>query len=182
MKVQNDQQRFVPPIMQAFRSAFRERDSGKELDIRSAADERIIPGRRTSPRNAVSETVLRQELADDLAALLNTVNLASIEDLRGLEEVRRSILNYGVDDLASISTESETMERLEGKLREVLEFCEARLVRGTVAVVRESAIDEINTKVAFHINAEMYASPSNVSVEFVADLDAYSGKLGVKRS
>lgn len=167
--------------MQAFRSAFRERDSAKPLDIRSAADERIIPGRRTSPRNAVSEPVLRQELSDDLAALLNTVNLASIEDLTHLDEVRRSILNYGVDDIASISTESEAMDTLGERLREVLEFCEARLVRGTVSVSPESKFDDVSTRVAFHVNAEMYASPSNVPVEFIADLDAFSGKLNVKR-
>ncbi len=81
-------ERFVPPIMQAFRAAFHDKDSAKVLDLRTNEEERVIAGRRSSPRNAVNEAVLRQELAEDLGSLLNTINFASVENLDGLELCR----------------------------------------------------------------------------------------------
>lgn len=167
--------------MQAFRAAFKERDSGKALESRSMADERVISGRRTTPRNAVSETLLKQELSDDLAALLNTVNLASAQDIADFEFVKQSILNFGIDDLSSISSESHAIEDLGDRLKEILERYEARLVGNTLAVVKSSELDEINTRLSFHVTAEMYATPTDVPVEFVADIESYSGKMNVKR-
>ena len=174
--------RFVPPIMHAFRSAFRERDSGKLLDARNAADERVIAGRRSSPRSVVSETILKQELADDLSALLNTVNLAAAEDLSDLDNVRRSILNYGIDDLTAISSDSRESESIGPRLLEVLRNYEARLVDGTVSLVADLETDEVNNRVSLHVSGEMYATPNDVQVEFIADVETYSGKVKVKQS
>ena len=174
-------ERFLPPIMQAFRSAFREKDSGKEIDIRTGADERIIAGRRTTPRSTVNENTLKQELADDLSALLNTVNLAAAVDLNGLDDLKHSILNYGVDDLTAISSISRDAENIGPRLLEVLRDYEARLADDTLRVVADLVTDEVNTRVSLHISAEMYASPSDVPVEFVADVETYSGKVKVKQ-
>jgi len=173
--------RFVPPIMQAFRSAFRERDSGKEVDIRTDADERIIAGRRTTPRNTVNENTLRQELADDLSSLLNTVNLAAAVDLEEFDDVRHSIINYGVDDLTSISSGSRGVNNVGPRLLEVLRDYESRLADESLRIVSDQTNDDVNTRVSLHVSGEMYATPSDVPVEFVADVEAYSGKVKVKQ-
>jgi type VI secretion system protein ImpF len=167
--------------MSAFRSAFQQRDSKKEIDIRTDADERIISSRMTTPRNAVSEVKLKQELSDDLSALLNTVNLASAENLDQFDYVRQSVLNYGVNDLTAISVDSRAVENVGDHLKEVLDTYESRLVGGTIAVDKSAKGDEVNTRVSFHVAAEMHASPSDVPVEFVADIESYSGKMNVKR-
>lgn len=174
-------ERFVPPIMQAFRSAFRDHDSKKALDLRSDADERVIAGRRSSPRNAVSETSLRQELSEDLSNLLNTINLSSIEDLSGLEDVATSILNYGVADLTAISTEEIAVGRIGSSLQQVIETYEPRLVPGSLGIATSPEIDDISTRVRFHFNAEMYANPSDIAIEFVADVETDSGKMKISK-
>ncbi len=177
--INND--RFVPPVMQAFRAAFKDKDSGKKLDSRNMAGERIISGRRATTRNAVSETLLKQELSDDLAALLNTVNLESTENLNDFKHVRQSILNFGIHDLSSISSESHALENIGSHLKDVLQIYESRLVDGTLAVLKSADLDEINTRLSFHVAAEMYATPTDVPVEFVADIESYSGKMNLKR-
>ena len=180
-KKSGNSERFVPPIMQAFRSAFREKDSGKEIDIRTEADERVIAGRRTSPRSIVNENALKRELADDLSALLNTVNLAAATDLDGLDDVKHSILNYGVDDLTAISSISRDVENIGPRLLEILRDYEARLAHETMRIVADFETDEITTRMSLHLSGEMYATPSDVPVEFIADVEAYSGKVKVKQ-
>ena len=182
MKAKQQHDRFVPPVMQAFRSAYRERDSGKALDIRNAADERIIAGRRSTPRNTVNEATLKQELSDDLSSLLNTVNLASAIDLDGLDDVRHSILNYGVDDLTAVSSLSKDSDKIGPRLLEVLRDYEARLDKNTLRIVADIVTDDVNTRVSLHVSGEMYATPNDVPVEFIADVETYSGKMKVKQS
>jgi type VI secretion system protein ImpF len=173
--------RFVPPLMQAFRAAFRERDAGKTLDLKDEAGERIIAGRRSSPRNVVSESTLRQELAEDLGSLFNTVNMASAEDLRQAPFVLRSILNYGLTDLTAISIDEHAVEDIGAELRTVLASYEPRLIAETVAVERDRTVDETSLKIRFNIHAEMFATPVDVPVEFIADVEIDSGKLKISR-
>jgi type VI secretion system protein ImpF len=163
--------------MQAFRSAFRERDSAKSLDIRTDSEERVIAGRRSSPRNAISEAVLREELSNDLASLLNTVNLDSIQSLDGLEDVRKSILNFGIADLTAISSDESAVEKIGDWLRDVLERYEPRLIRGSLIVSKDAEIDEESGRVRFHINAEMHSNPVDTPIEFIADIETNSGKM-----
>src|SRR5437763_769760 len=89
-------ERFTPPLMYAFRAAFREHDARKTLDLKDESGERIIASRRISPRNIVNQTVLKDELGEDIVSLLHTINMESCEDVSQLQQVRRAILNYGL--------------------------------------------------------------------------------------
>lgn len=176
-----DKDRFVPPIMHAFRAAFKERDAAELIDRKTEDGERVIAGRRASPRSAVSENVLRQELADDLSALLNTVNLASADDLSEFEHVRSSILNFGIADITAISTNSRELDELSRAMSAILERYEPRLIPGTIAIRQEEASDDASGCVRLHINADMYSTPVDVAVEFVAEIEADSGKMKLSR-
>lgn len=173
--------RFAPPLMQAFRAAFRERDAAKPLDLKDESGERIIASRRSTPRNVVSESTLRQELSEDLGALLNTINMSSCEDLRETPFVSRSILNYGLADLTAISIDEHAVEDIGAELRKILSTYEPRLTANSIAIERDRSIDEASLKVRFNIHAEMLANPVDVPVEFVADVEIDSGKLKISR-
>jgi type VI secretion system protein ImpF len=174
--------RFVPPIMQAFRASFEARDSSKQIEERNESGETIVAGRRTTPRNAVSASALQSELAADLQSLLNTVNMEASEDLEGLPEVKKSILNFGVDDMTSITADTEEAASLDKRLREILLTYEPRLIRNTVAVIRKAMQDDSDSRLAFHITSEMHATPHDIAVEFVADVETYSGQTSVKET
>jgi type VI secretion system protein ImpF len=167
--------------MHAFREAFRMRDAAKSIDNRNDAGERVIAGRRTSPRSSVGEAALRSELGEDLASLLNTVELAAIEDLLGLAHVGSSVLNFGVPDLTAIVASPEAARRVANLLKQRLELYECRLVPGTVVISSEALDDTALGQLRFHINAEMYSTPTDVPIEFVADVEVESGKIRVFR-
>ena len=157
------------------------RDAAKPIDKRNDAGERVIAGRRTSPRSAVGEVALRSELGEDLASLLNTIELAASEDLHGFEKVASSILNFGVPDLTAIVASPEAARRVVNLLKQRLELYESRLVPGTVVISSEPLDETASGQLRFHINAEMYSTPTDIPVEFVADVEVESGKIRVFR-
>ena len=166
--------------MYAFRAAFRERDASESIDEVNSAGERVIAGRRTSPRSAVSNVTLRQELADDLGSLLNTVNFAAAEDIAAFDHVQRSILNYGVADLTAISSDSQMINELSGALATVLQSYEQRLIPGSIHAKLEHSADDASGHIRFHVTADMHSTPADIPVEFVADIEA-DGKMKVSR-
>jgi type VI secretion system protein ImpF len=179
MSKNSNLERFVPPVMLAFRAAFASRDAGLAMDGRDVDGERVIAGRRTTPRNSVGEGVLKEQLVTDLQALLNTVSLESTCDLEGFDEIKTSILNFGVDDLTAISSGSRAATQLDEKLKEVVATYETRLSASSLRVHRKKD-GEFDTRLAFHFAGEMHASPHDLPVEFVADVEAYSGKISLK--
>lgn len=167
--------------MHAFREAFRVRDSAKPIDKQNEAGERIIAGRRTTPRSAVGESALRLQLGEDLSSLLNTIDLAAIEDLSDFDHVDNSILNFGVPDLGGIAASTEAGASIARQLRDKFELHECRLVSGTVNVQCEPLSDDASGLLKLHISAEMRSTPADVPVEFVAEVDTESGKIRVSK-
>jgi type VI secretion system protein ImpF len=168
--------------MFAFREAFRTRDAEKDLSAKNEAGEAVIAGRRSSPRSAVSDAVLRQELAEDLTTLLNSVNLAAAIDLDGLDFVKKSVLNFGVMDLTRVTSDTHVADSLAETMRAVLSRYEPRLVAETINVKPEMNRDDASGLIRFHVTADMISAPVDIAVEFVADVEAGSGKTKVTRA
>jgi type VI secretion system protein ImpF len=173
--------RLAPPIMHAFRAAHEARDAKKRLDIRDEAGERIIAGRRMSARTAITEPVLRAEVARDLTNLMNTTNLASVEDLSATPEVRRSILNFGIPDLAHRSIDEGRTVDIAAEIQRALVDFEPRLVRQTIQATRDMNVRASDLQIRFLVRADMKCDPLNVPVEFVADVEVETGKIKIDR-
>lgn len=173
--------RMAPPLMHAFREAFRHKDAKKELDLRDDTGERVIASRRVSARSWVNETALRRDLAEDLTRLLNTVNLASAEDLSEFSYVARSIVNYGLVDITAYSIEEAAVNDITHELRQSLADYEPRLIAASIEVARDTAHDDSGQKIRFAVNAEMHATPVDIAVEFIAELELDSGKMRISR-
>lgn len=173
--------RLAPPLMHAFREAFRKKDSRQKLDLRDDTGERVIASRRASARSWVNEGILRRELGEDLNALLNTVNLGSAEDLSQFGYVARSILNYGLTDITGYTIEENAIEDIADELRTALTDYEPRLIPPTIEVKRDAAFDDSGQKIRFMVSADMHATPVDLPVEFVAELELDSGKMRVAR-
>jgi len=174
-------ERLSPPLMHAFRSAFEARDSKKKLDLRDESGERVIANRRTAARTAITEPTLRREVARDLDALMNTIALESTLDLRSSEYVRRSVLNFGFPDITHRSIDEIAVNDVSHEIATVLMHYEPRLVRDTIQVMRDSAIDSADLKVRFIVRADLSCEPLNVPIEFVADVEVDSGKIVINR-
>ena len=138
----------------------------------------VNPGSAT--RAAITEPKLRREIGIDLDALVNTINLGSVEDLSGLEHVRRSILNHGFPDMTRLSIDEHRVDVIREDLAAVLMSYEPRLIRKSIAVERDETLDRAELKVRFLVRADLNCDPLNVPVQFVADLELDTGKIAIK--
>ena len=173
--------RLSPPLMYAFRSAFEARDAKKKIDLRDENGERLIASRRISQRTAITEPVLRREVARDLEALMNTVALESCIDIASSEHVRRSILNYGFPDLGHRTIDEASLSEIEQEIATVLLRYEPRLLPETVRVARDDTVRPAELKIRFVVNADLFCDPINVPVEFLADVELDTAKIQISR-
>lgn len=173
--------RVSPPLMHAFRNAFGARDAKKRVDLRDEAGERVISGRMLSKQSAITEPALRQEVARDLDSLLNTIALESSLDLGDCDHVRRSILNYGLPDVAHRSIDEYSVTDLKDEIRTAIMQYEPRLLEKSIAVARDLTINPSDLKLRFLVSADLWCEPVNVPIEFVADLELDSGKIRIQR-
>lgn len=120
------------------------------------------PTRKTESEGSrfLSMRELRQCVLRDLAWLLNTGNLESVEDLDGLPLVADSTVNYGIPHLAGTQISRAATPDLERRLRDAIKRFEPRILRDSVRVTL--AVDEKSTShnaVTFEIEGMLWADP-----------------------
>lgn len=170
---------FQAPLMAAFREAAEARDA-KDRSVAIVDGERVIEGRQSRQRRG-DEASLRRDLSVDLLALLNTIDLASVVDLSSQGYVRKSVINYGLTDIAWLTSLDVGVEKIREQLVEALIHFEPRINPETLHVDKEIVTDDINQKIRFAVSAEMFFSPVDVPVDFVAELEVSSGKMNLTR-
>src|SRR6478609_11088848 len=143
----NNKNRLSPPLMYAFRSAHEARDSKTKLDLRDEAGERVIASRRSARRAAITEPMLRREVARDLESLMNTIAMGSSQPLDAFDHVRRSVLNYGFPDIAHRTIDENSVDDLKDEIKAVLTTYEPRLIPGSVKVARDATVDQAALKI-----------------------------------
>lgn len=170
-------QRLQVPLLYAFREAAAAGDARK-ADLRHDAEgARILSQRASLRQRGANEAALKRNLNIDLDHLANTINLASVVDLDRYPAVRRSVLNFGIDDLTHMTVDSSDLLSLGAALRAALIAHEPRLVPDTLRVERRET-DETNTqRISFHTHADMKCRPVDIPLEFVAEIDTGSGKV-----
>jgi type VI secretion system protein ImpF len=172
--------RLPPPLVHAFRAAHAAKDAKLEVDIRDRG-ERVIAPRRVAARAPISERELRKLVDSDLAALLNTTNLGSAEDLSAAPEVRKSVLNFGFPELARRTIDEGGVFEIAREIETALADFEPRLVRNSIKARRDSAVGPEELRVRFLVNAELRIEPTNLPVEFIAEVEVESGRIKVDR-
>ena len=173
--------RLAPPLMHAFRAAHQARDASVPVDLRDNG-ERVLASRRVTSRNPITEAELRKLVNADLTALFNTINLESVEDLSSAPEVRNSVLNHGFPSLARTSADSSRVASIAQEIEEALRRFEPRLIPDTIKARRDSSAPDVEFRIRFRVSAELRAAPANVPIEFLAEVEADSGKVRIDRS
>lgn len=172
--------RVSPPLMHAFRAAHEAGDATSRIDLRTEAGDRVIAGRRLRPRQVITEQVLRREVARDLDALLNTIAIESTADLAEAPFARKSILNYGLADIASLTIDASDIRKIPGLIRAAVVSYEPRLAAASLQIERDLSVDAAEIRVRYLVRADLTCYPVQVPVEFVADI-IESGKIVVNR-
>jgi type VI secretion system protein ImpF len=140
------------------------------------------PERRQESRESrvISPARLRDCVRRDLAWLLNTTHLKSTQNLDDYPLVARSVLNFGMPDLAGRTTSSIDTTLLEQSIRRAILDFEPRLVSKTLRV--KMFIDEKqmnHNAMSFDIEAELWAQPIPLRLFLRTSLDLESGSVEV---
>ena len=115
------------------------------------------PKRSKDPPDSqsLSAAQLRQSVLRDLAALLNTSNLATIEDLSATPLVAKSTLNYGIPGFAGLLENSARSTVLERELAEAIRTFEPRIRPDSLRVRARDSFPDL----VFEITGELWAQP-----------------------
>lgn len=140
------------------------------------------PERKQESRESrvLSPSRLRECVRRDLAWLLNTTHLRATQNLDDYPLVARSVVNYGLPDLAGRTTSSVDTVVLEQSIRRaILEF-EPRLVSKTLRVKLFVDEKQMNhNAMSFDIEAELWAQPLPLRLFLRTSLDLENGSVEV---
>lgn len=131
-------------------------------------------------RRVLSPARLRECVRRDLTWLFNTTNLATLENLEGFPEVQRSVVNFGMPDLAGRTANSVDIRVLEQILTAVIWDFEPRLLKSSVVVkviADESKMN--NNAMLFDIEAELWAQPLPLRLFLRTEIDLENGGVSV---
>jgi type VI secretion system protein ImpF len=127
-----------------------------------------------------SPSRLREVVQRDLAWLFNTTNLAATQSLERYPEVERSVLNYGLPDLAGITLSGTNVAELERALRQAVLDFEPRILANTLkirVVVDQTLMD--HNAMAFDIEGELWAQPMPLQLFLRTEVDLELGDVRV---
>lgn len=168
-------------LMHIFRDSARRRDS-RDLGRLYTEGERDLTLMSQKHREGASEESLRRNLVADLASLMNTIRLDVCTDLSDTPRVRDSVINHGLPDMDTLWRENRTPMDLAQAIREALLRNEPRLRAETLEVRAEDADPAPDQRITFEILAEMISDPTDIPVQFHAEVDPAAGKIAMKRT
>jgi len=143
-------------------------------------DEEPEARQESRDKRVLSPARLRECVRRDLTWLFNTTNLSSLQSLEGHPEVARSVINFGMPDLAGHTASSIDLRALERLLCKVIWDFEPRLLKSSVKVVLVADDDKMNhNAMCFDIEAELWAQPLPLRLFLRTEIDLENGGVSV---
>jgi type VI secretion system protein ImpF len=141
------------------------------------------PDQRVESREArvMNEAQLRECVRRDLAWLMNTTHMAAVQELDPESEVSRSVVNFGICDLAGQTLSGIDRLGLERLIREAIWNYEPRLLRESVRLELSTDDSRIGqNSLLFDIQAELWAQPTPVALYLRTEIDLENGSVKVE--
>lgn len=135
----------------------------------------------TRANRAIDISRLREIIKRDLAWLLNTNSIESSLDTKRFPNVARSVLNYGVREVAGEYSTSERAEMIRKSILKAISLHEPRIISGSCAVELRTEENKGETQIAFDIHADMWAQPVPLELYLRSKVDVTSGEVTLDR-
>jgi type VI secretion system protein ImpF len=143
-------------------------------------DDEPLQRQESRERRVLSPARLRECVRRDLTWLLNTTHLEALLDLDAHPEVQRSVLNYGMPDLAGRTVSSVDVRTLERLLARVVADFEPRLLRSSIKVQVVADPQKLShNAMCFRIEAELWAQPLPLRLFLRTEIDLENGTVSV---
>ena len=142
----------------------------------------LEPDKRQESRDkrVLSQQQLREVVLRDLSWLLNTSNLASVEDIEDYPLVAASTVNYGIRDLTGKTASSVDSRELERVVRQAIWDFEPRIERDSVEVRMIRQDDAMNNNaVTFEIEGTLWGQPLPMQIYLRTEIDLEIGDVKV---
>ena len=142
-------------------------------------DEEPDKSQESRDKRILSVRRLRESIKRDLAWLLNTSNLGSIDDLSGYPRVVESVLNYGIPDITGIVASGADVSVIERRVRQAILAFEPRILKNSLQV-RALASDVMShNALQFEIKCDMWAEPVPERMYLKTEIDLETGDVRV---
>ncbi|NNK17192.1 MAG: type VI secretion system baseplate subunit TssE [Sulfitobacter sp.] len=135
----------------------------------------------TRAHRAIDISRLREIIKRDLAWLLNTNSIESTFDVKTYPNVARSVLNFGVREVAGEYSTSDRAEKIRKSILKAIELHEPRIILGSTAVELRTEDSKGETQIAFDIHADMWAQPMPLELYLRSKVDVTSGEVTLDR-
>lgn len=134
-------------------------------------------------RRVISAIRLRDCVTRDISWLLNCVRLDSEDGLHEFPEVYRSVINFGIPDLAGLVMSGLDAGALERQIKDAITTFEPRLIPHTVRVIATKDDTRMNRQgLSFNIDAQMWATPIPLNLYLKTEVDLENGSIRVSES
>lgn len=139
------------------------------------------PEERLDPAITRSESLRRMKTAlrRDMEWLLNTRRCPIMDELVGdAGELKRSLLNYGLPDISSMSVQSgKDHNRILRQMEEAVQYFEPRLRNVRVSL---QPVNKTSRMLRFSIEALLMIDPAPEQVRFDTVVELTSGDIAVR--
>ena len=139
------------------------------LETKESRTERVISVRR-----------LRECVRRDIAWLLNTTDLETVEDLAAYDEVANSALNFGVPELTGRTVAGLALPEISELIRDAILRFEPRILPETLQVRGTKRDREYSENaLSFEISGQLWAQPVPQELYLRTELDLELGDITV---
>jgi type VI secretion system protein ImpF len=123
---------------------------------------------------------LKESVLRDLAWLLNTTDMGQSLDSASYPEVAASVLNYGIPDLAGVTSSTISSDALSKEVRRAILNFEPRICPHELRVDVVAAEDAMNhNSLTMRIEGELWAVPVPLHLLVDTSVDLESGTIAV---
>lgn len=140
------------------------------------------PGEKSETRayRTIDLSQLRKILQRDLAWLLNTNNIENAIDKEAHPNVVKSVLNYGVSEVAGEVSTSVKAEIIRKSIVRAITVHEPRIIPGTAAVEIRTEEKGGDAIISFDIHADMWAQPLPIELYLRSKMDLTTGEVSLE--
>lgn len=131
------------------------------------------------PAGKFNERALKATIRRELSWLLNTTQFEARVDLEPFPEVRKSVLNYGLPDLAGRTMAKRSLRERALEIRKAIRTFEPRLDAASLKV-EPSEIDPYGLSIAFVIEGDITAAAQALPVKFHTEVNPETDAVEVK--
>lgn len=131
-------------------------------------------------KRVLSMYKLRQSVLRDISWLLNTDSFESVVDLTDYPEVAKSVLNYGIRDLAGRTVAGISLSEIEKELKQAINTFEPRILPNTL-IIQVLSSDEMNQQaMSFDIEANLWAQPLPLHLYLRTEINKITGDVNLR--